>query len=532
MNQKISLILILSFCCFSSNHGIDSLKGIWSDIKSFPPFTSSFWKGLGESFGAPPAGYQMSFKVHNDIQKPVYVTINEIMSIMGADLSKPHGWHRFTIAPGASESFLNKPYYFELLIKSSPKKYSSNMPYLPHDDVLLRYDAISLPSQNHPNRVYYFRSCVAKQLIAGSYQYLPAAECVGYTDVTVAGGKNTGSMSLSSTLQNITIYNSTDTDIDVGFSNVSGGVAPSKANCLVYASLPAYSFGLLENFASLQNLIPGVIAVFDKNTQALIAQLTLPTRVFADTSGSSMPYTAVIYQNDSKATIEIDLEGVTPGNYDQPSGMVRDITPVTCVLWCDSVAAGSKKQFNVPGSCWIVAFDSQNFTIVTDVQPGQAKQWSLMRPELGKKTWIYFVYVTSADQTKAKQFLSNIFAQGNKSAVIEQYQEQAKQQMNLVHQANISNAKTVVPKSLLVQAAQGILNLHGGRIQDSKTGLTGYLLGADVFLSNGAGAGPMYYYLSPSTINAAKKPTSSVQNLFASTLSTTAPPGMPTAEVV
>ncbi len=114
--KKVVLSAFMIFYWLSTMTATDSLKGIWSDVKSFPPFTSAFWKGLGQSFGMAPSGYQFSFVVYNDMQKPVYFTINEIMSIMGADLPKPHGLHLYAVAAnGGSQSIINQPYYFPVL---------------------------------------------------------------------------------------------------------------------------------------------------------------------------------------------------------------------------------------------------------------------------------------------------------------------------------------------------------------------------------------------------------------------------------
>ena len=43
----LSLCIILSV---SNTQTTDSLKGVWSDIKKFPPFHSQFWQGLAQGF--------------------------------------------------------------------------------------------------------------------------------------------------------------------------------------------------------------------------------------------------------------------------------------------------------------------------------------------------------------------------------------------------------------------------------------------------------------------------------------------------
>ena len=84
-----------------------------------------------------------------------------------------------------------------------------------------------------------------------------------------------------------------------------------------------------------------------------------------------------------------------------------------------------------------------------------------------------------------------------------------------------------------MQAAQGVLSLNGGSVEIN--GVTGYLLGGDIFMSVGVGSGPMYYILQPSESNSQNLmiPTATVQNLFISSAgSTTAPKSMPTPIVV
>ena len=115
--------------------------------------------------------------------------------------------------------------------------------------------------------------------------------------------------------------------------------------------------------------------------------------------------------------------------------------------------------------------------------------------------------------------------------MLKQYQIQGVEQMKLAAQPGVT--KKSVPQDLLVQAAQGALSLNGGATEID--GVTGYLLGADVYNSVGVGAGPMYYQLQPSQSNNENLilPTSTVQNLFISSAgSTAAPQSMPAVTVV
>ena len=161
MKQKIMIAVFLTAYFQSIDpNALDTMKGIWSSVESFPKKFAGFFKSLGQSFGAPPSGYVYSFDVYNDIaDKSVYVAVNEIMSLMGGDLPKPHGWIQSSaIAPFNHYLINNQDYYFELFIKLTDKNFSSHMPYLAHDDVLFRQEVTALQGQKNSQKLHYFRT--------------------------------------------------------------------------------------------------------------------------------------------------------------------------------------------------------------------------------------------------------------------------------------------------------------------------------------------------------------------------------------
>ena len=228
------------------------------------------------------------------------------------------------------------------------------------------------------------------------------------------------------------------------------------------------------------------------------------------------------------------MQGVTPGNYDLPISRVRDITPIQCVFWYQA-AAGQKGLMDLPGAVWTVVYDPSQQTMISCV-PGKAVSFYITRPEVDKKLWIYFVYVDSADNVKSAQFIKNFLNGTIGKDVIAKFEHESEKQMARAEQSATEfkqvakNAKQTAAgpsEKMLAEAVEGALQLNQGQISDASTGITGYLIGCDVFLSMGVGSTTMYYILAPSWSTPSKKPTSSVQNLYASTLSGQAPDGMP-----
>lgn len=526
-------------------NALDTLKGVWTGIESFAQKFTGIFKMMGSSFGASPSGYVYSCDVYNDMSNQnVYVAISEIMSFMGGDLPKANGWSATMIAPGMFHAIKDQDYYFEMFIKLTDKKYSSCMPYLPHEDMLLRHDATALEGQQNSANVHYFRAFMGKDLINGQYVHTPKAESLGYINKNPADVKtDPGSATIGSTLTSLTIYNSSSTDYYVGFS-INPVATITKDTCWSYALVPANSFAILNVAAPVMSLTPGMIGIFDATSQQLIKSYKMPTTIFQTLPHHApMPYTLEIYQDKDASSgvlqsVNIEMQGLMSGNYDQPIGKVCDITPVTCVFWYESLAQlGTAGYVDLtPGKVWIVQVQKndkgQDVKIITGATPGQALQFNLTRPQSGQKLWIYFVYADTASDSLAQQYILNFFTKPIGQAMVQAYHQQGEDQIKLAQSPLVVSAS--IPQTLLIQAAQAALTLQGGSVKDDVTGVTGYLLGADLFLSSGVGAGPMYYQLQPSQTNSQNiiLPTSTVQNLYISTAGSVAPAGLPAVTIV
>jgi hypothetical protein len=270
--------------------------------------------------------------------------------------------------------------------------------------------------------------------------------------------------------------------------------------------------------------------LFDGTTQSCLQVIDIPAEIFKD-----MTYSLEIYQ-DGATTVQMGWQGLMSGHYDMPTHNVKDITPIFGCLWYQSAAQAKQKQVvDLPGTVWVVSV-SENIEILGMATPGLAVQFQILRPEVGTKKQIYFVYVDSTDSTKAQQFVQKFASKTIGANLIASYQKNADEIMSSEGarlQPQLAAAKTTpktvsVPAALMQQAVQGSLQMQQGRIVDLTTGVTGYLLGADVFLPFGIGATSMYYMLAPSYQNEQNLPTSAVSNLYAQDFITTAPEGMPT----
>lgn len=536
---RVYFFIILSFFFVSyelrADSTLDTLKGIWSSIKSFPLFTGSFWKGLGQGFGAPPTGYVYSFLVHNDTNTPVWYATEDLASVMGGVFPVAGSWE-CTQVPGYTKHGQDyKEYYFELFIKTTDATYSNHMPYLQHDDVLYQVEKINLiPGDKNSEHRNHFRVYKGKVFSQGNYQHILQAEYIGYENI-VSNPKDKNAISLSSNLSALTIKNSTDQDYYIGFTTEVISNISSVAMCQMIGLLEKDSFGLLSAVGSIKSLRPGTIGIFKDLASAPILMMQIPKTGFDNFS-----YTLEIYQDQGQKDISCDWQGIIPGNYDMPVNRIKDLTPIIGCLWYQSVAqAKGQSLIDLPGTVWVVSFQN-NFKdgkILGMVQPGQVLQFNIERPKISDKKEIYFLYVNETNMTKAQNFVRNFLSGSIGADVIKTYHNQLDSVMQnsaldlnpkIVSETTATSTKPVISDILINQIASSALQMDRGQIVDPKTGIIGFLLGHDVFMPLGIGAGPFYYVLGPSYTANQKNPlpTSSIQNLF-----TTAPKGMPATTI-
>lgn len=527
--SRCRYLAIFFLMMFSSAQGA-VFKGIWSDIESIPVFKGSFWKQLGYSFGMAPSGYDYSFSVYNDGIDPVWVNIQDFISIMGACL--PSGGAAIhLVAPTETYTSLHRQYYFEMIIRSSSKTYSNRMPYLTHSDALARKECIQLQTKNSTQHDYYRAYC-GKNMVNGQYQHGPKAEYIGY--VQMSGKKDPNAIAFTTTLNSFTIENSTNVDYAVGFVSTAGLTAQTMqySMCSWTDVVEANSFAQISAYGAIKSFLPGTLGVFDVATHACVAALAMPKQCVAQ-----MGYTAEIFQDQGATAVSCAWQGIMSGNYDMPMNLVRDCTPITATLWYQS-AKQAGGGVDLPGTVWILQMSPSSAEILAMATPGQAVQFTVNRPRPSDpQAQLCFVYIDETDQTKATLFVQKFLQGAIGSSLLDTYNTHTQNMMqqgalSLQAQKIIPGAKKAAPTkpstALISQAVSGSLQMNQGQIFDSSTGITGFLLGIDIFLPLGAGSSAQYYELAPSIQNQLNYPTSAVQNLFAETSSTQAPTGMPT----
>lgn len=532
---RSSFVVFLYICSMSyevySDNTIQDLKGVWTSIKSFPLFSSSFWKGIGRGFGAPPTGYVYSYMVHNDTNIPVWVATQNLVSVMGGVFPEAAGWDCAKIAPYTSHGQDDKEYYFELFIKTTGNSYSNHMPYMQHDDVLYQKEKINLvPTDKNSKHRNHFRVYMGKVFEHGAYQHKLKSEYVGYENIV--NSKDKSALVLNSSMQTLTIKNSTQQDYYVGFTTQLTSHIASSSICQMLGLVEKDSFGLLSAVGNITTFRPGTIGIFKDVTSAAIATIAIPQNGF-----SNFSYTLEIYQDQGQSEISCQWQGITPGHYDLPVTRIKDITPMIGCLWYQSVQQNKGKNLiDLPGTVWVISFEDNlnQGKILGIVQPGQVVQWMMDRPKINHTQQIYFLYLDEVNKTKTQRFLQNFLSRKIGQDVIDAYHDKValvmkNTQLQLhpkMDSENIQNSSTsaVIPSSLINQITSGALAIKRGQIVDSTTGATGFLLGYDLFKSVGIGAGPFYYVLTPSyTANTSQPlPTSAVNNLF-----TNAPKNMP-----
>ncbi|MCX5923021.1 MAG: hypothetical protein NTU89_00465, partial [Candidatus Dependentiae bacterium] len=380
MRSRHLIFIVISCLSLSTNTNfIDTFKGIGSEIKSFPLFTGSFYTGMARSFGAPPSGYVYSFSVYNDSSLPVYVGVQEVVSIMGGSFPKAGGWTDTTVAPFTHLDVPTKEYYFEIIIRSSANTISNHMPYLQHADTLFQQEVIQLQEKDS-TKTNYFRSFMGKELSGGAWKHVLKAEYLGFADPSAKGKNADKGLSLSSTLSSLTIKNSTGMDYYIGYTSTPKAVSMTSRSCQMFTKIQADSFAMYDAPKGI-SLRPGTIGLFEMSSEKLLQTYDLQAQGF-----DGKNYTLEIYQDDSSALApSMCMQGLMPGNYDVPVGRIRDISPINTIFWYES-AAGKKGFIDLPGKLWIVSKNAES-QIMVSCTPGSAIEFTLMRPEIDKTLW-------------------------------------------------------------------------------------------------------------------------------------------------
>jgi hypothetical protein len=579
MKRFLFIIFFLFFCSnIFSDDDVDQIKGIgtsiFSVLKSVPSSFLSFWKTV-KLMGAAPGSYYYQYLIFNDTAEPVWVGTQQMRSIMGAIFPQANSWDcgddtkilpyerypktaTITISSSDSSSKGGSPknvgkvtdcqkhdYYFEMFIKTSDKKYSNHMPYLQHDDVLYQLDKLTLaPDDKNSNHCDIFRIFMGKELKDGRYVHSLKAEIIGSIATSSKAYKN--AISVDSKVQSINIKNSTNQNYYVGFYPISSAESGStdssslrsvtSSQCIFLGLVEKDSFGLLTTTGSITSFNPGVIAIFtEKDNTSSIATLSVPKYSF-----NSLTYTLEIFQDPGKQ-VACAWQGIMPGNYDMPSGRVRDITPIIGSFWYQSaaqVAQASKlaqpSGYDLPGFVSIVSYEknSKKSKILAQATPGQVVQFQIERAAIDDKKELYFLYSSSVDTVKVNLFIKNFLSGKIGASIMSAYEKNLDSVMNITSFNNTSKKQSNDPKdieqmvTMVNQIAFNSVQMNRGQLTDVESGITGFLLGMDSFMPVGMAeqANPSYYVLTPSLLQ--NLPTNSIANYMNS-----APQGLPTTIV-
>ena len=229
------------------------------------------------------------------------------------------------------------------------------------------------------------------------------------------------------------------------------------------------------------------------------------------------------------------------------SSNIRDISPQQVTLWIQSVAqkatsAGKDSKapavvptdFDLPGQVWM-AYQSASVTVMQKATLENATILQFIRPSLSDQIgYVYFIYVNTQTDSQSTAFINN-FLNGKCGAAMKQQAistintkidiTKVGKDSNSIVTGTIESQNKVIssggaqgssdqtvltikpsPMALSNQLAQQILSgqipSNIARLQDVSTGVTGYVLGVDVFTSFGGTTVPIsYYQLNPATIS-------------------------------
>ncbi len=486
----------------------------WNDIKNQVVTTaqntwdgaSGFIKGMGQSFGFVTADYHYSLLAWNDAPAPIFVAIQHVTPVLGADFSgnlansavvmpndtsgttfykqqlyisvwlcadagradiqqystSPKGTENLNIG-GGGEAII-KGLFGGIVTTEKLKKYS-----------LLRQDIYPWPA--HDDNIYYYRTYTDAGQVKGEYLGIKATtqEFIGTfynsstaNDVTLTFSKDEKSYTVSLEPESFSLLQSTTgkpTSIRPAKDEKRAFVFAHKDNVIGY--LPIASEGIAN-------------VSFDEKTKKY------------DPAGSMM-YTYEVY--DNKGALSIGMQGLSVGNFKQPTERVRDINPVECHIWYQSAAqaeAIDKKMsenqakedysaipFDTPETLW-VTYKTHDFTVVKKVARGSVLDFELIRPQIAEKeAWLYGVLLNTQDDKKAQQFLDRLSS-------------------GKIAPESISTAITQSLKHGLMETKKN--NIIDDTKGKDNSGVIGYLLLADYFTPHGITEDTFYYYVEPAEL--------------------------------
>jgi hypothetical protein len=503
---------------------------ISSAFNSF--FSSDTLKSLGESFGVVPETYTRSYAIWNDSNVLIYSAQQGMTSMMGGTIANATGmtnastiasWLNpgtlgavinpsetsttadvtaqsvttgtdYTVFAGAPATLtvLDQHLEFNLYIAQTSSVTSSPL-YL---------EEVTTLNDENSTKVYHYRAYTAKQWSGGTLTHVPRVEFLGYTQPpsTTSDDDSTTTSSetatVSTSLTGLVFLNNTNDDVQVTFTYNSNPLTITLEN---------NSFNSISLYDTTKSLRPNTFVFNDLDSGDTFASVDFGTVGF-----SGKMYTLEVYQDAGMSTKAVGLQGIVGGNYDTPiSARSRDVSPITCNFWRQSVAQSSvdsdsaSSLLDLPGQVWVV-YDSVDTPIMSKVSVGEAISWQLIRPELATgMAYIYFLYIQTTTDSVAKDFIAEFLYGTMGDGVKSMYSQDAAENSSTAITDFLASLSTELATSTStltsdqkVAAMTGDLDYSLGSMTDA-AGTVGYLLGADCFASQGIGATTQNYQLSP-----------------------------------
>jgi len=496
MKKDIIFIIFLFVFCSLSNSKISCADGLMSFAKSIG--SASFWENMGSSFGMPPFGYSYSFEVISDASVDIYVAQEGMASFMGASFPSAKGLYgkktlpsifNITSGPSVKASYTGANYYFNMYIsdKSDVKK-----------SPVFSQAFTTLPFTKKDPNIYYYHAYTGKKYSKGNIVHYPQVEMLGFQN-PLGKGDAKGNVDIGGQLFSIVFYNSMNNDAQVqlnyGPVPMTFTLEKNSYNTLNVPIKTDKSGASAPSFSLRPNTLSFSAYNITSKKYDHVKDLLLPSDGF-----NGCTYTIEIF--DDGQGPDLCIQGLAPGNYDQMiSSKVRDLTPCSCVFWYKSVAQSPVGDgfVDLPGQVWI-AYKGTDSLIISKVDLGKVVSWNLIRPCLSQHDqYVYFVYVATSDDVKAKKFVEQVITKGLSADQMSAYQAKAKS----VKASNSSKNATTTTTTTTQQSATvtGVLSSTTGLIQGAAQDIYGYIIGIDIFTSKGLGDGNFYYVLSPLVVN-------------------------------
>lgn len=441
MKNALQIIVLLT-CCFTSSFG-DSWSEIGQKFKNFgngiADQAKSIIKGFESMGGVVPSGYIYSFRVFNGTQSDLTVKTLDAKKIMGARIDGSTK-DSLLIHPGEDTGalFSNVHLLFSIGI----------------DNCNFTEDHYTLGEQNDTT-IYAYHA---------------------YQDTSLANQcEKVGELALTNDFSGM-IYNGLSSEAIIGIpfngKKVEITVEPDTYNSL--QSTNELSFR------------PG--SLFLDKTEIILSKNGLGVKV---SSGEGEQKKDQVYP--SRYNYEIlpsgqGIEtGITPGNFKQPTnGKIRDITPVQVNIWNppvkDPSVDSSSMDIDLSSEpLWVMytgqAISNEGKTIsnpITFIPSGKCLSLYILRPSVAQAVaQLFLVRLNTTDQNKAVQFLGSLA-----NTKLPQYDFSA-MNFSLANEDKAQLLKTKLPDKIGTITAQG---------------LTGVIVGTDIFTSYGlASSGPFYY---------------------------------------